>query len=161
MRGGAVVALALLVAASGCAVPRVASDPVHWGVPANSGTGRRIVYRKSTQQAWLVEAQGAVTDAFPVSGRLSTPNPGTYHVFHRIDPGRSGRVALPHFVGFAHGRTTDIGFHGIPLEPGGHPIERDDQLGTPLSHGCVRVAQDKAREIWDWSDFGTTVVVVP
>jgi len=153
-----IIAVALLVA--GCAVPQVASDPDHWGVPADSGTERRIVYRKPTQQVWLIEESGAVIDAFLVSGRLNNPNPGTYQVFRKINPGASGSLRLPYFVGFAHGRTTDIGFHGIPLYPSGAPIQSDEQLGTPLSHGCVRVAQDKALEIWNWVDYGTTVVVV-
>ncbi len=81
-------------------------------------------------------------------------------MFKKIYPGRSGRLTLPHFVGFAHGNTTDIGFHGIPLYPSGRPIQSDEQLGTPLSHGCVRVAQDKAVEIWGFADYGTAVVVL-
>ncbi len=153
-----VIVLAVLVA--GCAVPQVASDPVHWGVPADSGTGRRIVYRKPTQQVWLVDASGAVIDAFLVSGRLNNPNPGTYQVFRKINPGSSGSLRLPYFVGFAYGATTDIGFHGIPLYPNGEQIQSIFELGQPLSHGCVRVAQDKALEIWNWADFGTTVVVI-
>ena len=42
----------------------------------------------------------------------------------------------------------------------GAPIQSNEQLGTPLSHGCVRVAQDKAVEIWNWAAEGATVVVV-
>ncbi len=154
------VALVLALLVTGCALPQVVSAPEVWGVPADSGSGRRIVYRKPTQQVWLIEANGAVIDAFHSSGRLNIPRPGTYEVFRKINPGSSGSLRLPYFVGFAYGSSTDIGFHGIPLHPSGRPIQRDDQLGTPLSHGCVRLAQDKALEIWNWADYGTTVVVV-
>ena len=35
----------------------------------------------------------------------------------------------------------------------------DSQLGTPLSHGCLRMAQADAKFVWDWSTIGTTVYV--
>jgi hypothetical protein len=70
-------------------------------------------------------------------------------------------LRLPYFVGFAWGRTTDIGFHGIPLEPDGTPIESDAQLGQPLSSGCVRESQLMAKVVYDWTPEGTTVVVTP
>ena len=158
--GRSVAGLLAVVTLAGCAVPHVASAPDVWGVPAESGVGRRIVYRISSQQAWLIGEHGEVQDAFLVSGRRGWPRAVTYQVFKKINPGRSGSLTLPYFVGFAHGNTTDIGFHGIPLYPSGRPIQSDEQLGTPLSHGCVRVAQDKAFEIWNWADYGTTVVVL-
>jgi lipoprotein-anchoring transpeptidase ErfK/SrfK len=54
-----------------------------------------------------------------------------------------------------------VGFHGIPLEPSGHPIQSDAQLGTPHSHGCVRESQAAARLLWGWAPMGTKVVVLP
>ena len=155
------VAIACLALLGGCAVPHVASSPEYWGVPAESGLGRRIVYEIATQRTWIIGDRGEVLDAFRVSGRRGWPRPGTYQVFRKINPGSSGSLRLPYFVGFAHGNTTDIGFHGIPLYPSGKPIQSDEQLGQPLSHGCVRVAQDKAVEIWDFTEIGSTVVVLP
>ena len=34
------------------------------------------------------------------------------------------------------------------------------QLGTPLSHGCIRQRTADARALWDFAPLGTTVVVV-
>jgi lipoprotein-anchoring transpeptidase ErfK/SrfK len=110
---------------------------------------------------WLVEDDGYVYQSYLVSGRAGVPNPGTYHVFRKINPGMSGSLRLPYFVGFAYGSTTDIGFHGIPLRPDGSPIEPDSLLGTYQSHGCVRENQTMARLLWDWTPIGTTVVVLP
>lgn len=120
-----------------------------------------MVYEIATQRTWIVGERGEVLDAFLVSGRRGWPRPGTYQVFRKINPGSSGSLRLPYFVGFAHGNTTDIGFHGIPLYPSGTPIQSDAQLGQPLSRGCVRVAQDKAVAIWEFTEIGTTVVVLP
>jgi hypothetical protein len=128
--------------------------------PANSGAGRRVVYCNSCQRVWLIEADGWVYSSYIVSGRRNYPRNGTYKVIRRVNPGYSHTLRLPYFVGFTYGNTTDVGFHGIPLQPGGRPIESDSQLGTPLSHGCVRESQFFARVMWDWASMGTTVVVV-
>jgi hypothetical protein len=129
--------------------------------PANSGVGRRVVYCNSCQRVWLIDADGWVYVSYIVSGRRNYPRNGTYKVIRRINPGWSHTLRLPYFVGFTYGNTTDVGFHGIPLQPSGKPIESDSQLGTPLSHGCVRESQFFARVMWDWASMGTTVVVVP
>ena len=56
-------------------------------------------------------------------------------------------------------RAAPIDIHGIPLEPDGTPIEPDSLLGTPESHGCVRMNQADAEFVWNWATVGTTVVV--
>ena len=146
---------------AGCAVPQVASAPAYWGVPTESGAGRRIVYRISTQQAWLIGDRGEVTDAFRTSGRRGWPRPGTYQVFRKINPGSSGSLRLPYFVGFAYGNSTDIGFHGIPRHVSdGSRYQTDAELGTRLSGGCQRQADLDADFVWAFADIGTTVVVI-
>ena len=50
-------------------------------------------------------------------------------------------------------------FKKHPIDPGGNPIQDDSLLGTPQSHGCVRMNQGDAKILWDWSTVGTTVVV--
>ena len=58
-------------------------------------------------------------------GRRNYPRNGTYNVIRSINPGWSKTLRLPYFVGFTYGNTTDVGFHGIPLEPDGGPIQSD------------------------------------
>ena len=143
---------------------RPAVNPDTGPPPPNSGIGRRIVYCNSCQTVWLVEADNSVTASYKVSGRRGIPQPGDYHVFRKLAMGHSKahpNLRLPWFVGFAWGATTDIGFHGIPLEPDDQPIESDDQLGTPLSSGCVRESQFMAKVLSDWAPVDTLVVVTP
>jgi hypothetical protein len=143
---------------------RPAVNPDTGPPPANTGDGRRIVYCNSCQKVWLVDETNYVVAMFAVSGRRGTPSPGTYHVFRKLEMGRSKahpELRLPYFVGFTWGSTTDIGFHGIPLRPDGSQIESDAQLGQPLSSGCVRESQLMAKVVYDWTPEGTTVVVTP
>jgi lipoprotein-anchoring transpeptidase ErfK/SrfK len=144
------------------AVTKIPPPPVNPFPPApeSSGTGRRVVYCNHCQRVWLIEENGWVFASYTVSGRSNYPRNGTYHVIRKVNPGYAKTLRLPYFVGFTYGNTTDVGFHGIPLRPNGTPIQSESQLGTPLSHGCVRESQFTAKMLWDWAPMGTTVVVM-
>ncbi len=150
------------VAAFTTTTTRPAVSP--FGPPPDANVGKRIVYCNSCQTAWLVDETNYVVWSFKVSGHRGMPAAGTYHVFRKLEMGRSKHnpsLRLPYFTGFAWGSTTDIGFHGIPLRPDNSQIEADSQLGQPLSSGCVRVAQPVAKTVYDFAPIGTTVVVLP
>ena len=74
---------------------------------------------------------------------------------------RSGSSRLQYMVRFAHGRRLRIGFHAIPINRRGRPIQSESQLGTPLSNGCVRQRVTDAEHLWNWAPIGTAVRVTP
>ncbi|MEP7089585.1 MAG: L,D-transpeptidase [Nocardioidaceae bacterium] len=134
------------------------------GLPASSGTGRRIVFDMHSQRVWLVaqrRGEDAVTRTYLVSGSVTDNlSPGTYQVYSRsmrawgIDDSGSMR----YMVRFAHGQNAAIGFHDIPVLDGAL-VQSRDQLGTPESHGCIRQWRPDARALWDFAPVGTEVVV--
>ncbi len=128
--------------------------------PADSGSGRRIVYCVTCQQVWHVNDDNTVARTFLVSGKVATPHSGTYHVFSKSRVGTAGSLRLPYMTRFAHGRSLAIGFHAIPIDRAGRPIEPLSQLGTYRSHGCVRQSPDDALATWNFAPVGTTVVVI-
>jgi lipoprotein-anchoring transpeptidase ErfK/SrfK len=131
-------------------------------VPPNSGEGRRIVYANRAQRIWLIEANGVVSHSYLVSGRIGAPPPGTHAIASKSVMSSAGSLRLPYMSRFYRASSGKwIGFHGIPLRPDGTPIQTDAQLGTPLSHGCVRMNQADVKVVWDFTPVGTTVVVVP
>ncbi len=151
-----------VVAPTTTTTTRPAVNPETGPPPANTGLGRRIIYCNSCQTVWIVESDEFVTAKYKVSGRTGMPKPGEYHVFRKLDMGRSKahpELRLPWFVGFTWGSTTDIGFHGIPLRPDGSQIQDDSQLGVPLSSGCIRENQVIAKFLYDWAPIDTLVVV--
>ncbi len=138
----------------------VATAPSGPPLPNNSGTGRRIVYSNSQPRMWLVEANGAVSHTFLVSGRHGLPSVGVHQVYSKVPSSPSGSLTLPWTLRFARSdRGTPIDIHGIPLRSDGSAIEPDSLLGTPQSHGCIRMKQSEAELVWNWSEVGTTVVV--
>jgi ribosomal protein L24E len=138
----------------------VAMSPSGPPLPPNSGFGRRIVYSNSQQRVWTVEDNGRVSHTFSVSGRHGLPSAGIHQVYSKVPSSPSGDLTLPWTLRFAiSDRGNPIDFHGIPIDPSGRPIEPDSLLGTPQSHGCVRMSQVDAKTLWDWATVGTTVVV--
>lgn len=150
------VAVALDVA-RGKPEPR---DPL----PADSGSGRRVVFDITAQQVWLVTDDGTVERTYMVSGsRYDQLETGTYEVFSasRNAISWTGSETMEYMVRFARGRNANIGFHDIPVKTAtGDEVQTLEELGTPLSDGCIRQDHDDAKALYDFAPVGTTVVVV-
>jgi lipoprotein-anchoring transpeptidase ErfK/SrfK len=132
-------------------------------VPAGSGHGKRVVFDQSDQRVWLVDAGGEVMRTYLVSGsKHDNLQPGTYEVYSKSLDAVSfdGRETMRYMVRFTHGAHAPIGFHDIPRRPDGTLVETRDQLGTPLSAGCIRQWEPDAKAMWAFAPVGTTVVVV-
>lgn len=139
-----------------------------FGLPFNSGEGRRAVYSKSAQQVWAVDSAGTVIKTHRVSGRQvwCDPRPGEYRVFSRSRYTfalSNPDIIWGYMVRFAKGcEGGNIGFHEIPTNSRtGYRVQSVSQLGTPLSGGCVRQAIPDAQWMWNWAYVGTKVVVLP
>ena len=132
------------------------------GVPGGSGSGRRIVYCVRCQRVWLVEANESVVQTHLVSGRAGVPRPGTYRVFSKSERAIAGsrKATMRNMVRFARGRTLAIGFHSIPRDLRGRPIQAESDLGNFRSLGCVRQADANALILYNFAPLGTKVVVV-
>ena len=133
-------------------------------LPANSGSGRRVVYHRG-----LSNASGPSRRTAPSSRRTSyraadcEPYAGTYRVYSRSMYTQSTEqpdVKWRYMVRFAHGPDGGrIGFHEIPHR-NGVALQSERQLGQPLSGGCVRQSTADAIWMWNWARLGTTVVVL-
>ena len=124
-------------------------------------TGKRIIYSIGQQRVVLVDETNTAIADFRVSGNLRLPKPGVYHVIEEGKKvnGWSGNLRLPWFTRFTYGPSADIGFHGIPVRPDGSWVQSVEQLGQPLSAGCVRMHEFWAKFIFDWAPGGTPVEV--
>ena len=130
-------------------------------LPADSGSGHRVVFSQSRQRVWLVTGRHHVTRTYLVSGSLTDNlDPGTYEVYSRSEKawGIDDSGTMKYFVRFAHGDNAAIGFHDIPVDDG-HLVQTTAQLGTPQSHGCIRQERPDAVALWKFAPLGTTVVV--
>jgi len=132
-------------------------------LPNNSGTGRRVVFSASEQRVWLVNLDGTIDRTYKVSGSLhDNLNAGTYAVqsHTRYATSYDYESHMQYFVRFTSGKNAPIGFHDIPVSNGGSLLQNLDQLGTPLSSGCIRQARPDAIRLWEFAPVGTKVVVL-
>ena len=152
------------VGASPSTTAEAPPEPPDASLPADSGEGYRVVFSEDRQRVWLVDEDDQVERTYLVSGSLyDNLDPGTYEVYSRSEQAYAfdGSGSMKYFVRFAEGDTgAAIGFHDIPVDNAGDLVQTVDQLGTPQSHGCIRQERDDAIALWDFTEIGTTVVVV-
>ena len=142
--------------------------PVLWiagtSTPDVGLTGvKHVVYGRSAQRIWLIDADGSLFDTYPVSGKSTSPAPGRHSVFSKSVKAWSlgGGSTMDHMVRFAKGsRGIAIGFHAIPRSHSGTPAQTVAELGHYRSAGCVRQQDGKAAQLYDWAPIGTPVVVL-
>ena len=138
-----------------------AKDAAEFPVPEDSGEGRRVVFDLQQQRVWLVKGNEKVKRTYLASGSVSDNlQPGTFEVYSRSEnaTGIDG-TTMRWMVRFTRGDNAAIGFHDLPLGDDGRPVQRLRDLGTPLSHGCIRQAPGDARALWRFAPVGTEVVV--
>lgn len=137
--------------------------PLPWpAIPAGSGQGRRIIYDNPGQRVWVVDGYDLIVDSYLVSGKRGVPVAGTYSVYSKSEKAWAGHdgITMQWMVRFARGDDLAIGFHAIPRDANGQPIQTEAQLGTFRSSGCVRQSDRHAQAMYAWADIGTPVVVL-
>jgi lipoprotein-anchoring transpeptidase ErfK/SrfK len=120
---------------------------------------KTIVLDRSEQQVTLYKANGAPVDRFPCATGTYYPLVGAYEIFGHAKQSWSltDNTTFFYFTKFTESaKGTTIGFHSIPENPDGSLV---GGLGKPDSHGCVRLAKQKARFLYTWAVTGTRVVV--
>jgi hypothetical protein len=139
-----------------------AVKPSPLSLPADSGTGTRVVYSLSGKRVWLVDAEAPTAarqkpPTFPVAPSAVSPAPDTYRVSSRSlrITGSDGKP-VEHVVRFANVDGVTVGFSaavdGTVPSPGVRPQE-----GT----GAVRMKREDADKVWEFATVGVKVVVVP
>jgi len=92
------------------------------------------------------------------SGKSSTPTPkGIFKIANKSKKAWSKAHGLwmPYWLGLDRG---GIGIHELPVWPNGYR-EGTNHLGTPVSHGCVRLGIGPAQYLYDRVAVGTEVTI--
>ncbi|MGA5002749.1 L,D-transpeptidase [Streptomyces arboris] len=133
--------------------PKPAKDTL--AVPADSGTGDRVVYALKDRRVWLVEEDGKALRTFPVMPSPVDPPPGTYQVTSRSGTVQgSDGVPIEHVVRFANVGEVAVGFSAAQ---DGSMVAPDPQSKT----GGVRMKRADGNAMWSFATVGAKVVVVP
>ena len=138
-------------------------DPTEIKVFPSEGTipgrfeGKYIDVDLTAQKLCRIEGP-TIIDCFVISsGKPSTPTIlGTYYIQNKNPRAWSSGFGLwmPWWQGFSG----PYGLHELPEWPGGKK-EGEAHLGTPVSHGCVRMGVGTAELVFNWTDIGTAVYI--
>jgi hypothetical protein len=121
--------------------------------------GKYIDVSLAHQNMVLFE-NGEFVDAYLISSGkrgMETPT-GTYYTQNKVPRAwsRAYGLYMPNWMALVS--SGSIGIHELPEWPGGYK-EGANHLGTPVSHGCIRLGEGAAKRVYDWADLGTTVIV--
>jgi lipoprotein-anchoring transpeptidase ErfK/SrfK len=124
------------------------------------------------------------------TGAYRTPTPTGRHTIlgkNHVRIGGDGPYIMPRFqlLGIRGGRFTGYGIHALPsigtgsllreirsIQARGEEVPHEiyegnalwteavEHLGTPVSHGCIRVAPDQADFLFDYTEVGETELIV-
>jgi LysM repeat protein len=125
---------------------------------------KRLVVSLSQQKLWAYE-NGLLKWEWPVStGIASSPTvPGVFQVqTHQLNAyAANWNLWMPHFLGiYRPVPTSDFmnGLHGFPTRNGSTLLWTDD-LGHPVTYGCILVNSTQAATLYDWAEDGVVVEV--
>ncbi|MBU1037015.1 L,D-transpeptidase [Patescibacteria group bacterium] len=91
------------------------------------------------------------------SGKKSLPTPvGEFSIINKQKLSYSQRYNL--YMPFWQSFYPGYGIHELPYWPSGYR-EGENHLGTPVSHGCVRLAIGPAEKLYNLTDIGTKVYI--
>ncbi|SEO17275.1 hypothetical protein SAMN05216267_10195 [Actinacidiphila rubida] len=125
----------------------------HAGVPADCGSGMRVVYSIAGERVWLVSGAERVVRSYPVRSGDPAPPLGTHQVFARAAHGMGGDGApVEHVVFFAQSGDTNIGFSAAVGAAKGKAAA---QPGS-----AIRESRDDGTALWQFATIGTAVEVV-
>jgi len=98
-------------------------------------------------------------ETFKVStGKKSMPTPkGHFKVENKSVKAWSKAYGLwmPWWMGL---KNSNFGIHELPVWPNGFR-EGESHLGTPVSHGCIRLGIGPAKKLFDWTPIGTEIYI--
>jgi vancomycin resistance protein YoaR len=125
--------------------------------------GKYIDIDLSLQRLNLIEGTTHVAGFSASTGKWSTPTPiGQFTIKNHFDVAWSKRFKLymPHWMGImsASGDYDGYGIHGLPYWPSGY-VEGTNHIGTPVSHGCIRLGPGSIEQVYSWAPDGTKVFI--
>lgn len=136
-------------------------DKTVWENEYATSSMKTITVDRSDQMLYAFEGNNMFLEASISTGLELTPTPrGTFTIFKKT-PSRYMQGPLPNLA--------DRQIYDLPGVPwnlyfthGGaviHGAYWHTSFGSQYSHGCVNLPPDVARELYNWAELGTTVIV--
>ncbi len=121
----------------------------------------RFAVSISKQHCWLLQ-NNEVTGSWPCStGRrgYATP-PGFYTIQSKVPVAYGSRwnFCMPYWLGIYFIGSTENGIHGLPYNKWGK--DWADEIGTPISFGCIVLDDAAAEKLYSVAYIGMQVIIL-
>ena len=139
-----------------------APEPSAPGAPVAPG-GKKVVVSISRQHLWAYSGDQVVFSFVASTGLASSPTaPGSYRVLDKIPNAYAStwNLQMPYWLGIYYVGRIENGIHALPILANGQTLWAG-LLGRPASFGCVILATASAKQLYDWVDVGTPVIIQP
>ena len=120
--------------------------------------GRFVEINLSEQNLYRFDGTFLVETHKVSTGKWSMPTPEGEYSINNKDPraySQQYELYMPYWMAFIG---SEYGIHELPEWPDGTK-EGESHLGTPVSHGCVRLGRGDAQAVYDWVEVGTPVFI--
>lgn len=128
--------------------------------------GKRIVVSISQQRAWVYENGVLKWEWVTSTGIASSPTaPGVFQVQTHEPNAYAANwdLWMPNFMGIyqpAPNVEFMNGFHGFPTRDGANLLWTNN-LGTPVTYGCILLSNENAAQLYEWAEQGVVVEILP
>ncbi len=152
---------------------RLQTTPVVLGVddgPTSNGEkSAKYIEVDISQQKLYFFASGKLAKTYTISTGLDYPTPvGEFHIMNKAPLAFSGiyNAWMPYWMAFEYANDVGayLGFHEkayTSLVKGKKIYSHDREIGDKLTGGCIALSASDAKDVYDHSDVGMLVRIVP
>lgn len=141
----------------------ISTSPIEETVQAPAFTpgkypGKYIEVNLSEQELYTFEGTNLVGSYKVSTGKWSMPTPTGEYSINNKDPraySQEYNLYMPYWMAFIGSK---YGIHELPEWADGRK-EGEAHLGTPVSHGCIRLGRGSAETVYNWTEIGTIVYI--
>ena len=127
-------------------------------------TGEKWIGADLSDQMMYLHVGDTVIREFQISsGKASTPTPtGSYSILNKQElrvGGEWPHYSMPNWMAFT---SVGHGIHALPYlanDGGAFWYEALEHIGTPVSHGCIRVLPEEAKIVYAFGEVGMRVEI--
>ncbi|MCS7038746.1 MAG: LysM peptidoglycan-binding domain-containing protein [Caldilineales bacterium] len=129
--------------------------------PAAPRGQKKIVVDISEQRCWRYEGDVLLNTWRCSTGRNNSTATGTFRVQSKLRKayGSTWGIWMPYWLGIYWAGPTENGIHGLPWDAKTGARTWAGLVGTPITYGCVMLNDEAMKQLWEWADIGTLVVI--
>ncbi len=145
--------------------PDAVSPAITRRINPQAGDGKVIYVSLSEQKMWAYDGDQLAMEFLVSTGLPTEENPnhetraGVYRIKTKMPEAfaRTWGLLMPYWMGIYDAGTLENGFHAMPYRMNGRLVNW--RVGARGSYGCVVLKGDQMKQLYDWADLGTLVVI--